>query len=106
MKNDIPTTLVDIYVKTVEQKLQEAYHFQAPADRPTVELEYGRKYIKVVHNFGHQRLVHSFVDRSNGNVFKPAGWAKPAKGVRANLVTGLADLLLRVDYTGGYLYLR
>ena len=31
------------------------------------------------------RSVHSFIDRSTGDVLKPAGWKTPAKGVRGNI---------------------
>jgi hypothetical protein len=99
-------TLTEQYRKAVEVKLQEAYNFQAPADRPTVEIETGRKYFKIVKNFGHQRSVHSFVDRATGDVLKAATWAAPAKGVRFNLVTGLDGLLAVIDPYGGYLYLK
>lgn len=94
------------YAGKVQEKLQEAYSFQAPADRPTVEIEAGRKYFKVINNYGHQGSVHSFVDRTTGDVFKPDSWAKPAKGVRYNVVNGLDSLLGAVDPYGSYLYKR
>jgi hypothetical protein len=92
------------YADAVQTALQTAYDFQAPEDRPTVQVEVGRKYFKVVKNFGHQRSVHSFVDRVTGDVFKPAGWAAPAKGARYNLVTDLDGVLKRIDPYGSYLY--
>ncbi len=59
----------------------------------------GKKYTKVVQRMGG---VHCFVD-SEGNIFKPASWAAPAKGVRASL----SNLdLNRVDQFGGWLYRR
>lgn len=97
---------VETYRQKVQEKLQEAYSFQAPADRPTVQLEEGRKYFKLVNNYGHQRSVHSFVDKVTGDVLKPASWAKPAKDARFNLVTGLDQLLDVVDPYGSYLYKR
>ena len=41
----------------------------------------GRKYAKLVHN----RSVVAFVDMNNGDIYKPAGWSKPAKHVRGNI---------------------
>ena len=54
--------------------------------------------------------VHAFVDKETGEVYKPAGWAKPAKHVRFDMrdVKQLRFLLnpKNVDWAGGYLYLR
>ena len=98
--------LTDVYAKAVQDKLQEAYHFMEPAQRPVTAVEVGRKNFKVIAVHPGQRSVHSFVDRVTGDVFKPAGWAAPAKGARFNLLTGLDTLLLAVDPYGGYLYKR
>lgn len=92
------------YARRVEQKLHEAYNFQAPEDRPNILVESGSKYFKLVADYGHQRSVHSFVDRVTGDVLKAASWKSPAKGARYNLVTGLEMLLNSVDPYGGYLY--
>ena len=98
--------LTNTYAQAVQAKLQEAYNFMDADKRPITEVEVGRKYFKIVKNFGHQRSVHSFVDRVTGDVYKPAGWAAPAKGARFNLLTGMSALLLAVDPYGGYLYKR
>ena len=51
----------------------------------------GKKYFKVVaeefdtfqdRNVWKDTTVHAFVDKVTGEVYKPAGWAKPAKHVR------------------------
>jgi len=51
------------------------------------EYKAGRKYVKVIQvlSGGEQRSVHSFVNMENGEVLKPAGWAKPAKHARGNI---------------------
>ncbi len=77
----------------------------------------GRKYYKIMqHEFDTFRdrneyregSVHAFVDKNTGEVYKPAGWAKPAQHVRYNLLDedSRAECLLRADWAGGYLYLR
>ena len=99
-------TLTEQYAKAVEVAIQMAYDFQSPEQRPVMEVEVGRKYLKVVTNYHSQRSVHSFVDRVTGDVFKPEGWAKPAKGARFNLVTGMDGLLAVIDPYGSYLYRR
>lgn len=98
--------LVHTYARALEAKVQAAYFWMQPDAMPLVAVEVGRKYFKVLVDHRHQRSVHAFVDRVTGDVFKPEGWAKPAKGARFNLVTGLQDILAKVDPYGSYLYLR
>src|SRR4249919_2686324 len=51
----------------------------------------GRKYLKVVDSRPTDGgplaggSVHAFIEISTGNVYKPAGWAKPADHVRFSL---------------------
>ena len=77
----------------------------------------GRKYFKIVsqeydtfqdRNEYRDGSVNAFVDRNTGEVYKPAGWAKPAKHVRYNLLdeASRAECLGRADWAGGYLYMR
>ena len=82
----------------------------------------GKKYYKIVQQeyetwekskyYGQYRdsSVHSFVDKETGEVYKPAGWAKPAKHVRFDMrdVKQLKFLLdpKNVGWAGGYLYMR
>ena len=96
--------LTQAYATRVEQVIQEAYRFMAEGTRPTVSVEAGRKYFKLVADYGNQRSVHSFVDRVTGDVLKAASWNAPAKGARYNLVTGMDVLLGAVTPHGAYLY--
>ena len=84
------------------------------------EIREGKKYYKVVQvefdtfqnlNEYRDRSVHSFVDKNNGNVYKPASWKAPhTKHVRFTFQKpeDLRKLLDPnfVDWAGGYLYLR
>ena len=76
--------------------------------------ETGRKYFKVIRvedeykgNDEH-RCVEAFIDRQTGDIFKPASWRKPAKGVRFNLLDqeSLFELFENLDPFGGHLYKR
>lgn len=73
-------------------------------------IESGRKYLKLIHQScaGGSRSVHAFVDKKTGEVFKPASWKAPAKGVRYNLLDDKSreECYSRADWAGGYLYLR
>ena len=72
-------------------------------------IESGRKYHKLImETGGGSRSVHAFVDRTTGDVYKPASFKAPAKHVRFNLCI-MSDrewLLENADWAGGYLYMR
>ena len=72
-------------------------------------IETGRKYHKLIMetNTG-SRSVHAFVDKKTGEVYKPASFKAPAKGVRYNLllINDREWLLANADWAGGYLYQR
>ena len=75
----------------------------------TFIFETGRKYHKILEiDSRGDRSTHAFVDKETGDVYKPAGWAKPAQHVRYNLLerSSREDCLLRADWAGGYLYMR
>ena len=42
------------------------------------------KYIRVWYTSGNQKSVYAFVDYE-GNIYKPAGWKSPAKGIRGHI---------------------
>ena len=74
-----------------------------------LEMEIGRKYIKVwSYLVGGERLngrsCWMFVDKNSGEVYKPASYKAPAKGVRY-LITQLADNPHICDPYGSFLYL-
>ncbi len=67
----------------------------------------GKKYAKIIHitSYGN-KSVHAFVDMKNGDVFKPATWQQPAKGIRYNLIDEVSrtEMYQRADWAGSYLY--
>lgn len=53
--------------------------------KPVYTVMHGQKFDKViVETFG-SKSVHCFIDRSNGDLYKPASWNARAKGVRGNI---------------------
>ena len=76
-----------------------------------LEMEVGRKYIKVWEKLVRNgvedttRSCWMFVDKNTGEVYKPASYKAPAKGVRY-LITQLADNPHVCDPYGSFLYLR
>lgn len=51
----------------------------------TLEIESGSKYHKLISNRGGSRSVWCFVDKTSGEIFKPAGWKSPAKHTRGSV---------------------
>ena len=79
--------------------------------------ETGRKYFKVIkveESFTSKNgvkhpshtCVEAFIDRQTGDIYKPAGWNKPAKGARYNLLDeeSLQLCFKHLDPFGGHLY--
>ena len=72
-------------------------------------IESGRKYHKVImETESGSCSVHAFVDKKTGEVYKPASYKAPAKGVRFDLrlIEQREWLLENADWAGGYLYVR
>ena len=72
-------------------------------------IETGKKYHKVTFvSGGGSRSVHCFIDKNTGEVYKPATWKSPAKGVRYDLrvIAERENILQNCDWAGGYLYAR
>lgn len=73
----------------------------------TLGVQPGRKYARLVTMFnGQPRSAFAFVDLSNGDILKCAGWNSPAKHARGNIRVGNADNLWNGAFTsnGGGLF--
>lgn len=69
----------------------------------------GARWVKVYNTERGQRTsIEAFVDPATGDVYKPDGMTRPARGIRGNIADPdrRAELLGRLDSTGGYLYAR
>ena len=82
-------TIVDIekYRKEIEAAKAAEWkrmgYTHSPA--PTYEMKEGKKFVKIIEvGQGGFRHVHCFVD-FEGNIYKPASFNKPAKGIRGNI---------------------
>jgi hypothetical protein len=73
--------------------------------------ESGRKYHKIImidSSVRKNRSVHAYVDKKTGEVYKPASWKAPAKGVRFDLrvIKQREWLFENADWAGAYLYMK
>lgn len=88
------------------------YKIASVQKRPAMTYaEYGRRFARIVVEDGSHRHVHAFVDVTNGDVIKAAGWKAPQRGVNGLAVRfNLLDDYSRergyskIDPYGGYLY--
>lgn len=78
-----------------------------------ISAEYGRRFVRIVHDNGTQRFVHCFIDITNGDVIKSAGWKAPQRdkdgfAVRYNLLDPASReaCYSKMDPYGSYLYKR
>ena len=84
--------------------LADNYQKSFPESKPLVfTVEEARKYIKIWKEVPNNRSIHAFIDKE-GNVYKPASYKAPAKGIRYNLLTDPESCYQRADWAGGYLY--
>ena len=110
--------LVNQWTQDLCEALEEDYVRSYPNSDHILEFRFeeGRKYYKincyeVKKEDESERLsngVHAFVDKKTGEVYKPASWRGPAKGVRYDLriINDRHACLSNADWAGGYLYQR
>ena len=118
--NTLTRNLSGNYPEYAREQLDEIEN--GTANLMFFKVKSGKKYYKIVQQqfetwegskyYGKYRdaSVHAFVDKKTGQVFKPAGWAKPAKHVRYDMrIITQRQLLHNPNFTGwsgGYLYMR
>ena len=70
-------------------------------DKFAIEFAEGSKYVKIVSiSAGGSRSVHSFVEKSNGNIWKAASWASPARNFTRGNVFDANSYAKNVRWTG------
>lgn len=81
------------FVNLVQQMQNEHYRRNLPNLKiPTITVDQGKRYAKIVVNGEHQRTVYCFIDK-NGDILKSASWKAPAKGVRGNIYVPFGDAI-------------
>jgi hypothetical protein len=89
--NEKVLVCLDAFVEYLTALLAEHHH--------KVELDFGRKYVKVVAERGGSKHVHSFIDLQTGDVLKAASWNAPAKYARGTIMNN-NPAEYGVDWTG------
>lgn len=79
-------TAFDVFLAAAQANINDYYarqfHLLTP---PTLEAEWGQRYIKVICKDTASRSAFCFVDKTNGDVLKAASWKAPAKGKRGSI---------------------
>ena len=91
--------------KTIEQVKAKAKAGNCELNYQTLIYSKGRKFYKLTSkdlNSDMLRGVYCFID-FEGNIYKPANYATPAKGVRGNVQTTDTS---KIDQYGSWLYRR
>jgi hypothetical protein len=87
--------LLERWCRMMEQRLTAKQHPALP--KPECGFTAGGRYFRVWRKVPGSNSVVAFVDRKSGDVYKPASWKTPAKGVRGNILTS-PDEVLSWDY--------
>jgi len=109
--------MIDTQDSLYAQERLEVIKGRNPRDLYTWKVYKGRKYNKIVQREFDERegkfrdgSVHAFIDKYTGEVYKPAGWANPAKHVRYDMrIIKERESLHnpdKIDWAGGHLYMR
>lgn len=109
--------LLHEYLDALHERCAEHYAVRCPnLEPPAFGYEVGSKYIRIYQEHGSARIgsgrsVHAFLDRSTGDVIKPAGWKAPQRGkhglaVRYRLAdpASKSECFASIDPYGSYLY--
>lgn len=111
IENEKFNTAFAAYLAGVNAKVVEGYKKYASLTPPEVTYEEGGRYVRVIKveknasGVVGSRSVHTFVDKTNGNVLKAAGYRKPeTKNPRGNIYDADNGLSGVTEY--GAVYLR
>jgi len=97
-------TRLSAWLAGAQAKIDTHYRVDYPTlIGPTLSIERGARYIRVVSAGGSQRSVFAFIDTTNGDVLKPASWKAPAAHARGNIFDASGGLERVGPYGPAYL---
>lgn len=95
---------LDAWLAGCQKKINDYFAQNFPSLTPPVlSVSRGVKYARIERNEQNGLLVFAFIDLSNGNVLKAAGWKTPAKHARGNIFDESNGLALVGPYGPAYL---
>lgn len=82
---------ITAWASSLQTKLQDLYRKAQYSRTPTIEVQFGPKYARIVRIDSSSTSAYAFVECATGSIFKSESWKKPAKHARGNI--GDADPL-------------
>ena len=89
--------------KLIDEHMAKSFPNYPANMLPTLSVEVGKRYIRIVKSDAAQRSAWGFIDTTNGDVLKAAGWKTPAKHARGNVFDASNGLKLIGPYGPAYL---
>lgn len=109
MNESFETALAGFMVAAQETVTASYKQWNAKADpafvekwTPKLEMERGKRYVRVVKGDPGQRSAFCFVDSTNGNVLKCAGWKGPTQNFARGNIYAADKGCGRMRWTGVY----
>lgn len=101
------SNVIEVWIKAAKLAIEVNSAKKWPTcelNHSTIRVERGRKYIRLVTTNlkGENGSVFCFIDQE-GNIYKPAGYKAPAKGIRGNVMDVDPS---KLDGATGWLYRR
>lgn len=85
------------------QKLIDQHYTISGLVSPKLVVSSGKRYFKIIRVEESGKSVYAFIDKTNGDVLKPATWNAPAKHARGNIFDESNGLSMMVWYGPAYL---
>lgn len=79
------------FLKGAQEKMNDYYAQHFPNLKPdTLEIQDGKRYARIIKKTPGSTTgsAWAFIDKTNGDILKPASWKAPAKHARGNILTG------------------
>jgi len=96
-------TALNDFLAACQEKASNSYaHDGFTLNPPIIKLERGHRYVRIVKTdaSAHDRSAFGFIDTTNGDVLKAAGWKAPAKNFARGNVYDDKHGVGRIHWTG------
>lgn len=92
------------FVSGAQKIIDDHYQNSFPTlEVPKLVWNDGKRYIRVARKETYSHCAYAFIDKTNGDVLKPASWKAPAKHARGNIFDEFNGLKSVSAYGPAYL---